>query len=404
MNIFEQLGVRTIINAKGTASRLSGGPMRAEIAAAMAEASGYCVDMAELEALASQRIAEATGAQAGYVASGAAACLLLGAAACMARLEPGRMARLPETRDMKNEIIMARSQRNQYDHAIRAAGATIVEVGLPDRFAGAGVRDAEPWEIAEAITERTAAVFYVADEMARPALGEVVREAHARDVPVIVDAAAQLPPQANLRRFIAEGADLVAYSGGKALGGPQASGILCGRRDLVMSAALQHLDLDIEWEQWFPPASLIDKSQLRGVPPHGIGRPCKVGKEAIVGLLSALQFFLAEGDATRHERWLKDLQIVMEGLGAMSGATARLTGANDVGAIPTIEIALAGDCRLSARALIVSLMQGQPSVHLDPGQCDRGIVRVNPVCLKPGEAELVARAIRLNLSEPGASQ
>ena len=220
MTVYGELGVTTLINAKGPATRLSGGIMRAEVAAAMVEASQACVDIAELQAAASRVIAEATGAEAGYVASGASASLLIGAAACMTGLDPGRMAKLPDASGMKDECVMVRSQRNFYDHAIRAAGLRIIEVGLPDRYAGAGVRDAEGWEIDDAITERTAAVFYVADAQARPPLTEVTAVAHARGVPVIVDAAAQLPPQENLRRFIAEGADLVAFSGGKALGGP----------------------------------------------------------------------------------------------------------------------------------------------------------------------------------------
>jgi len=246
MSVYSDLGVKTVINAKGPATRLSGGIMRPEVSAAMAEASQSCVDIAELQAAASSVISDLTGAEAGYVASGASACLLIGAAATMTGLDPGKMARLPDSTGMKNECVMVRSQRNFYDHAIRAAGMRIIEVGLPDRYSGAGVRDAEGWEIDDAITERTAAVFYVADPQARPRLSEVVAVAHARGVPVIVDAAAQLPPQDNLKRFIAEGADLVAFSGGKAIGGPQASGILAGKRDLVMSAALQHLDLDID--------------------------------------------------------------------------------------------------------------------------------------------------------------
>ncbi len=138
----------------------------------------------------------------------------------MADLDPGRMARLPEARGMKNEVIMVRSQRNFYDHALRAAGATIVEVGLPDRYAGAGVRDAEVWEIETAINANTAAIFYVADRHSRPSLREVTKLAKKRRIPVIVDAAAQLPPQSNLKRFITDGADLVAFSSGKAIGGP----------------------------------------------------------------------------------------------------------------------------------------------------------------------------------------
>src|SRR5262249_32647737 len=163
------------------------------------------------------------------------------------------------------------------DHAVRTTGATIVEVGLPDRYAGAGVRDAEAWEIADAIGEATACVVYAADPRARPSLREGVNVAHAAGVPVVVDAAAQLPPAATLRPFTAEGADLVAFSGGKAIGGPQATGILCGRRDLIMAVALQQLDLDVLADHWSPPPALIDLAQLRGIPPHGIGRPCKVG-------------------------------------------------------------------------------------------------------------------------------
>ena len=142
-NIFETLGVNTIINAKGPATRLSGGIMRQEVADAMARASQHCVDMAELQAAASRIIAEHTGAEAGYVASCASACLLLATAACVTGLDPGRMARLPDTSGLKNEVVMVRSQRNVYDHAVRAAGVKIIEVGLPDRYAGAGVRDAE---------------------------------------------------------------------------------------------------------------------------------------------------------------------------------------------------------------------------------------------------------------------
>ncbi|MFN4141099.1 hypothetical protein [Aestuariivirga sp.] len=395
MTVYGDLGVRTIINAKGPATRLSGGVMRPEVSAAMQEASGACVDIAELQAAASRVIAAATGAEAGYVASGASACLLIGAAACMTGLDPGRMARLPDAAGMRNECVMVRSQRNFYDHAIRAAGMRIVEVGLPDRYAGAGVRDAEAWEIDDAITERTAAVFYVADQHARPSLAEVTAVAHARGVPVIVDAAAQLPPQENLRRFIAEGADLVAFSGGKALGGPQASGMLAGRRELVMAAALQHLDLDIYWDMWEPPDVLIDKWRLKGAPPHGIGRSCKAGKEEIVGLLTALRLFIAEGDAARHARWLRDCETVAA---ALQGFLVTVTGSNETRSVPTVEITLDAD-RHDPSGLCLRLQHGEPSIVVDPAERHRGVVTVNPMCLRTGEAEIVGREIRRALDD-----
>ena len=388
MSIYERLGVATIINAKGPATRLSGGIMRPEVAAAMVEASQACVDMAELQAAASRLIAELTGAEAGYVASGASACLLLATAACVTGLDPGQMARLPDTAGMKNEVVMARSQRNFYDHAVRAAGVTIVEVGLPDRYAGAGVRDAESWEIEDAINAHTAAVFYVADAHSRPPLSEVTATAHAHGVPVIVDAAAQLPPQSNLRQFIAEGADLVAFSGGKALGGPQASGILCGKRDLVMAAALQHLDMDIYWDMWEPPPSLIDKQRLRGAPQHGIGRSCKAGKEEIVGLMTALRLFVDEGDDARHARWLADCQTV---------ASMFTDAGIEDGPVPTVAIHL-DPSRHRATDICLALQHGTPAIAVDPALRDQNIIVVNPMCLKPGEAEIVGRQIVARLS------
>ncbi|MCB1742909.1 MAG: aminotransferase class V-fold PLP-dependent enzyme, partial [Gammaproteobacteria bacterium] len=301
-SIYERLGVEPLINAKGPATRVSGGLMDPEVAEAMREATQACVDMVALQARASEIIAGITGAEAGYVTSGASAGLLLGTAACMTGTDPGRINRLPDTDGLRDEVIVVRSQRNFYDHAVRATGARLVEVGIADRYSGPGVRDAEPWEIADAISERTACVLYVAQPQSRPSLSAVCEVAHQAGVPVLVDAAAQLPPVSNLRQFIDQGADLVTFSGGKAINGPQASGVLCGKRDLIAAAALNNLDHDIFFEQWMPPAGFIDKRRLRGLPQHGIGRSSKVGKEQIVGLLVALQRFDQAEVQSRFER------------------------------------------------------------------------------------------------------
>ncbi len=385
-SVYAWLGVRRIINGKGPATRLSGGTIRPEVLAAMAEAAGACVDMAELQAAASRRIAEATGAEAGLVTSGAAAGLLLATAAAVTGLEPGRMARLPDTANMPNEVVVARAQRNFYDHAVRGAGVRLVEVGLPDRYAGAGVRDAEPWEFAEAIGPATAAVLWVADANAQPSLARVAEVAHEAGVPVIVDAAAQLPPAANLRRFIAEGADLVAFSGGKALGGPQASGILAGRRDLIMAAALQMLDLDIWIEQFRPDPAFIDLARLKGLPPHGIGRPCKVGKEQVAGLLTALELFLAEGDTARQARWtgrLGELRVLLEGV---TGLRTELVP----GPVPVLQLQLDRE----AWPVVMALEEGQPSVRLDVEHHAQGRLLVNPVCLEAQDVQPLAERLR----------
>jgi L-seryl-tRNA(Ser) seleniumtransferase len=394
-NVYERLGVPTIINASGPATRLSGSIMPPEVAEAMKEASQHCVDIAVLQAKASQYIAQVTGAEAGYVTSGAAAGLLLGTAACVTGLDPTKMNRLPDTRGMKNRVIMARSHRNFYDHAVRSAGVELVEVGIADRYSGAGVRDTEPWEIAAAIDGQTAAVVYVAYTHSLPPLPEVVAVAHRAGVPVIVDAAGQLPPAGNLRRFVAEGADLVAFSGGKAIRGPQSSGILCGRRELIEAAALQHLDLDIYFAQWNPPPSLIDKSRLPGAPHHGIGRPCKVGKEEIVGLLTALRLFVEEDPQARRGRWLK----LMEALGAAIGETphARVSLANDAkrAEIPVLALQLDEEALgFSALDLINRLQDGTPSIHANPSRVGEGVVLFGPMCLKEGEPEIAGKRVR----------
>jgi len=392
-SIYERLGVPTVINAHTTATRLSGGIMRAEVADAMREATQWTVDMATLEARACELIAGYTGAEAGYVTAGAAASLLLGTAACVTGLDPARMNRLPDTRGMKNEVVVARSHRNFYDHAVRAAGVTLVEVGLSDRFAGAGVRDTEAWEIAAAINANTAAVLYVAGADARPALTDVVAAAHAQGVPVIVDAAAQLPPAANLRRFIDEGADLVCFSGGKAIGGPQASGILCGKRDLVMAAALQHLDQDIYWEQWNPPPALFDKSRIPGLPHHGIGRPAKVGKEAIVGLLVALEYFVAESDASRMARWTAQCERLLAGLQRVPHATARVVTDRRGSGVPMVHLVLDDGAGITALELVRRLQDGEPSVQANPSRVHEGVVMFNPVALRPGDEAVIAERV-----------
>lgn len=390
MSIYDRFGVRTIINAKGPSTRLSGGFLDPEVAAAMTEAATYCVEMAELQAGASKVLAEVTGAEAGIVTSGAAAGLLLGTAACMTGLDPGKMSRLPDTHGMKNEVIMVRSQRNFYDHAVRTAGAKIIEVGLPDRYAGAGVRDAEGWEIQEAIGPQTAAVMYVAGGGSQPTLAEVTRVAHSQGVPVIVDAAGQLPPVSNLKRFIEEGADLVAFSGGKAIGGPQGSGILAGKRDLIMAAILQNLDLDIYWEQWAPPESLIDKKRLCGAPPHGVGRPCKVGKEQIIGLLVALKKFVAESDEARGKRFRGHIDKLYALLADADHARVQVTG----GTVPSLELTVLKDSPRTAMEICIELERGNPSVHANPSRVRNGVIVFSPWCLKDGDAEKIAARVK----------
>ena len=402
MSIYDGFGVRTRINAAGLLTRLGGSLMPAEVLDAMTEAAASFVDMAELQAAASAVIARHTGAEAGLVTAGAAAALTLGTAACLAGLDPARMDRLPETDDIPNEILMCRTHRTGYDHAIRAAGARIREVGFNDRATGAGVRDVEAWELETAITPRTVAIAYAASPGSQPPLSEVVAVGRRHALPVLVDAAAQLPPLDNLRRFTAEGAGLVAFSGGKAIRGPQGTGILCGRRDLVAAAALQQLDMDFRPETWRPPEDYLLRAALRGIPHHGIGRGFKVSKEEIVGLLVALERFVTLDHAAEQTRQEALLAAIRERLAGAPHIQARLLSAAETGRDPLVELRVdeTGLGR-SAFALALTLQQGDPPLHLGERRAPEGILIINPVGLREGEAAIVAARLRAVLTAEG---
>jgi L-seryl-tRNA(Ser) seleniumtransferase len=401
MDIYERLGVRTRINATGLPTRLGGSLMPPEVLEAMAQAARANVDMAELQAKASLVIARCTGAEAGLVTSGAAAALALGTAACLTGLDVVRMERLPDTEGIPCEVIMARTHRTGYDHAVRAAGARIVDVGLNDRGTGAGVRDVEAWEFEAAITPRTVAIAYTATPGSCPPLPQVTQLAARYRLPVLVDAAAQLPPRENLRRFIAEGATLVAFSGGKAIRGPQSSGILCGRGDLIAAAALQMLDMDVAPETWQPPDPFIPRQHLKGIPHHGIGRGYKVGKEEIAGLIVALERFVAQDPAIEDARCMRDLARITHALAGLGHASVRLLSGAETGRLPLLEIALdERELGRSAWDIARELQGGDPPVHLGERRAAEGVLTVNPAGLREGDAETVAVRLRAALTDP----
>jgi D-glucosaminate-6-phosphate ammonia-lyase len=401
-NVYAALGVKRRINAAGTLTRLGGSPMAPEVIEAMAAAARWSVDIGELQDAASRTIARITGAEAGLVTTGAAAALTLSAAASMTRWDIGRMAALPHTEDFPNEILLPRTHRTGYAHALQAAGARLVDLGHNDRGTGAGVRGIEPWEIEVAITPRTVAFAFSANPSNIQDLAVVVPVCEARGLPVIVDAAAQLPPKANLRRFIELGADLVAFSGGKAIGGPQASGILAGRRDLVGAALVQQLDMDVAPETWTPP-DLIDRDALKGVPHHGLGRGFKAGKEEIVGLLVALERFAGEDDEGVNGQCESRLTRIAALLGALPGVRTRVLTAREAGRVPVLElvidpsVALASAIELSAR-----LQGGDPPVHLSERLASQNVLIVDPQALRPEDDERVVEAIRRAVAGPAS--
>jgi L-seryl-tRNA(Ser) seleniumtransferase len=388
MSILDRFGLVRRINAAGTLTRLGGRPMAREVAAAMAEAAGLSLDIATLQQVASERIAAQLGAEAGMVTTGASAALTLAAAACLAGSDLARMAALPFADGFPNEILLPRTHRTMYSRALAAAGARLIDLGHNDRGTGAGVRGLEAWEIDAAITPRTAAFAFTATPETIATLPAIAAHCRARGLPVIVDAAAQLPPRENLRRLLGMGADLVAFSGGKAIGGPQASGILAGRADLVGSALAQQLDMDIRAEAWAPPALLAPIIQ-GAAPPHGIGRGFKAGKEEIIGLLVALERFAEADEATETAALTARLSRIAAALAGLNSVSVEL---GHSGRAPVLAVALDPPSR--AAAAVAALLAHDPPVHVAERRVAEGVLLVDPQSLAPEDDATLAVALR----------
>jgi L-seryl-tRNA(Ser) seleniumtransferase len=378
--LYARLGVKRRINAAGTLTRLGGSLMEEPVLEAMREAARASVDIGELQVAAGRAIARATGAEAGIVVAGAAAGLTLAAAACIAGLDVAKMARLPDTVGLPNEILIPRTHRNAYDHALRAAGAVLVDIGHNDRGTGAGIRGLEAWEIDAAVTPATVALAFAANPETAADLSGVVVACRRRGLPVIVDAAAQLPPATNLRAFFDAGADLVVFSGGKAIGGPQASGILAGRRDLIASALLQQLDMDVDPTRWVAP-EIVDRDRVPMPPHHGIGRGFKVGKEEIVGLVVALERFVARDEGRYAAALRQRLSAIAAGL---SGRRTRIVE----GRVPILEI----ETR-DGPAAVARLLGGEPPVHVGERDLEKGLLVVDLQTVAAGDDATLAAAL-----------
>ncbi len=371
VSIYERLGVRPLINAAGDLTRLGGTLMEPEVLAAMAEAAGAFVQIGELQERAGLVIAGVTGAEAGYVTSGAAAGLVLGTAACLTGTDQARMRALPNTSSFpRHRVLIQASHCTGYERMFGVCGAAVATVGDEEELA------------AELARGDVAAVAFIHERVERGVpIEQVVELARTHDVPVIVDAAAALPPPENLRRYTAAGADLVAFSGGKALHGPQASGILCGRADLIRAVALQHQDMDVDPGLFGGP-----------VPGHGLGRPMKVGKEEIAGAVAALELYARRDHAAERRRWKADMRLVADALADVPGVRARYAfPLPNRRPLPCVLIEL-DQSKLGQTAVDVlrALEAGDPPIVLNDHQADRGVIMVYPSNLRPGEASLVA--------------
>jgi D-glucosaminate-6-phosphate ammonia-lyase len=291
--VYKKLGISPIINAQSWVTALGGSIMRPEVLRAMDEAASSFVDVKKLNYAAGEVVARSCGAEQGLVTAGCSAAQVLMVAACMTGQSEENVEQLPDTTGMKNEVILFKGQRNRYDKAFVTAGATLIEYGETDSVTAD--------DLDAAINENTACVAYVVAPFLPQGIGieETIRVAHEHGVPVIIDAAAEVPPRANLAKFHYMGADMVAFSGGKGIGGPQSSGLLAGKADLMEAVVMNSLNLD---------SSVA-----------GIGRPMKVSKENIVGLVTALQLFTDSDEGAEWDGWFSKSQYIAERLTGIDG-------------------------------------------------------------------------------------
>jgi len=290
-NVYTRLGVKTVINCRGTWTYLSGSLEFPEVRAAQLEAAQHFVNVLDLQRAVGRRLSELTGAESGIVTSGAAGAMAAATAGCIAGGNDKNIWQLPDTTGLKHEVIMV-GGRSAFDSAIRLTGAKLVLVYSPD-------------ELANAVNENTA-MIYTTD------LGDNLQKelaiAKDRNVPMLLDDAAGIPPADNAKLYAKMGIPLYCFSGGKGLRGPQCSGILLGRKDLIEAA-------------------LLNCNPREGA----ICRPMKVGKEEMAGLLAAVELYLAQDHPARIARFEQIVAYWVDSLGDLPGVTARRSFPNEAG-------------------------------------------------------------------------
>lgn len=355
--VFEQLGVVPVINARGNNTVLGGSTPSARVKRAMQDAERYYVDMQELLERSGQAIADMLGCEAAYVTPGAAAALALGTAACMAGSDPELISRLPDTSGMRNKVLIQRGHHYHYQRAVTVPGAKLVEVD----------------DLEQALDEGVAAVLFPAHLDGAPgtlSLEEVIRVAHARNVPVIVDAAGRIYPIERFKSYTRLGADLVAF-GAKYIGALNASGILCGRADLVSAVTLDGF-IGFETVAW-------EKSW---------GRPLKVDRQTIVAVVTALREWLETDHEARIAAYEKRLAGIRSELEGARGVTLSITHAEGPApCVLRVEIDTS-KARTDVEGIVRGLWEGTPRIAI--GRDADAAVLVNPVTFKEEDDGVVA--------------
>ena len=359
MNIYDKLGFKSGINACGTVTRLGGTLLPNEVVEAMAEASKSFVPMHEFHRRAGEYIADLLNVEACCITCGAAAGLAISSAACMTRGDSEKVLQLPDTAGMSDEILMLKSHRIKYDQALRLSGATIREVGT-----------ASP-EILEAeISERTALFVYVVESEnvhGSLPLSELIPTLKKHGIPIVVDAAAELPPTENIRKYLAIGADLVVFSGGKEIRGPQASGIIVGNKEL------------------------INACHANCCPNYSIGRAMKISKEVVAGLVAAVELFVRKDYNSQLKTWEGMTSTIVTSLNGRSDVKASAGYPTQPGVQPTIILrAYIKPLKMTAGELHNKLLTASTPVYVD---IQEDTIVLNPQCLESDEIEPLLKII-----------
>ena len=355
---FRELGVRPFINAAGTYTAMTASLMPPEVIEAITYASKHYVMLDELHDRVGARIATLLKCEAAMVTSGAASALTLGTAGVLTGVDPRKVVDLPNLSGMRSEVIVQKAHRFGYEHAVRNCGVRLVEVETRE-------------EMERAITPQTAMMLFYNNNNAE---GRIRDEAFVaigkkHDVPTLNDAAADVPPVDNLWKYTQMGFDLVAFSGGKGLRGPQSAGLLLGRKDLVAAARLN-------------------------APPNGntIGRGMKVNKEEMVGMLAALEAYLASDHAAERREFEARAETIRSSAAAVPGVKAEIFVPEVANHVPHVRISWDAAAKgITAADAVTRLRAGEPSIGT---RSEGDALIVGVWMMRPGEEKIVARRLR----------
>jgi uncharacterized pyridoxal phosphate-dependent enzyme len=362
MTLYEELGLPPIINASATLTKLGGSKMPAEVVKAMNDAAASFIALEDLQVRVGEEIAALTNNEACYVSCGAAAGIVAAVSAVIAGTDPALIDNFPYLDlGQKSEAIVVRTQRNGYDYAIRQTGARIIEVDPT----------IEAYEAA--FGAKTACVVWFAGKLSdgSPDIKDAIAIAHKHGIPFIVDAAAQIPPISNLWYFTRDlGADIAIFSGGKGLRGPQSSGLVLGRADLIAAC------------------------RVNGSPNSAIGRPMKVGKEEMAGSLAAVTWSLNQDEAALLERYEQVVHGWLEDVSRLKGVKAERLFPSEAGQpMPRARLEFGADAGVSRDEVIERLRNATPRIEVATSPNDPDAIFLNPQTLEPGEEDLVSAGI-----------